>query len=50
MTVRVSVRAIYQVERVEVGVTPAPDTFTLQATSAALASVPRPVAPSSGGR
>jgi hypothetical protein len=43
-------RAIYQLERVEVGVTLAPDTFALRATSAALASVPKPVAVSSGGR
>jgi hypothetical protein len=35
-------RAIYPVERVEVGVELAPDTFTLGATSALRASVPRP--------
>ena len=34
-------RAIYQVERVEVGVELAPDTFTLGATSALRASVPK---------
>jgi CubicO group peptidase (beta-lactamase class C family) len=35
-------RGIFQVERVEVGVELPPDTFTLQATSAIRASVPRP--------
>ena len=35
-------RAIYQVERVEVGAELSPDTFTLGATSAPRASVPRP--------